>query len=244
MTRFVLVSQGRAGAQFILNNLDAHPDVMLGMDPFHTVPATRTAVDGHRWEVGTSATEFAFQHIWTGQKPVEGFKLFCFHCREDALSADIWDHLRTDRDVKFIFLNRRNLLMKHISELRAEASGVIHPVGPDYLQAQFGQQVAIQVTLPVLRRELFEHYAGFNRVAEIFAAHDCLYLSYEDLVINAEGCYAEILRFLGLASQALVDPFKPGTLTPETTKVINGPAVRRFMARSIWADYLDNCPLV
>ena len=93
---------------------------------------------------------------------------------------------------------------------------------------------------------LFAGPSGIGKriVAEIFAAHDCIYLSYEDLVVNSTGCYAEILKFLGLAPQELVEPFRPGTLTPETTKVVNAASVRRFLARSIWADYLDTCPLV
>lgn len=244
MTRFVLVSHGRAGTNFVMNNLGMHPDTRIFLEPFHEAAEIRQPALGKAWEPGTSSADFAYDRIWIGEKPVEGFKLFFNHAREDAVSADIWDRLRVDMDVKFIFLNRRNLLMKTLSDLRAVTTGVWHPTDPNYMQSQYGTQVEIQVALPALRRTLYEHYAGFHRVAEIFAAHDCIYLSYEDLVVNSTGCYAEILKFLGLAPQELVEPFRPGTLTPETTKVVNAASVRRFLARSIWADYLDTCPLV
>lgn len=244
MTRFVLISQGRTAATLLLNNFAAHPQITCHGNPFAVDPADRDVVEGQKWEPGSSSADFARQRLWAGKTQIEGFRLYPFQCREDDVSADLWDLLRGDGQVKFIFLNRRNLLMKHLSELRAAASGVRLPTGEDYLTRQYGNQIAFQVALPMLRRELFETYAGFNRLAEIFSRHDSLYLSYEDLEINAAGCMAEILKFLGAAPQALVEGFKPGTLTAQTTRVINPVGVRRFLTRSVWADYLDTCPLV
>ncbi len=244
MTRFVLFSHGRAGTNFVMNNLRAHPDVRAFMEPFHNEPGARAPVDGQRWETGQSSAAFARDVIWTGQKPVEGFKLFYFHARQDLVSADIWTALRADHDVKLIFVNRRNLLMKHLSDLRAQASGVWHPTTKDYKEKQYNQVVELQVDVTLLNRVMVDLYCGYHRVADIFAGHQALHLFYEDFAADGPGNFGRIQDFLGLERKISGDGFRADTLTPATTRIKNAPAVRNFLAKSVFADFLADCPLL
>lgn len=244
MTRFVLLSHGRSGTNFVMNNLRAHPDMRGFMEPFHAEPGARAMVDGKRWETGTSSAAFAREAIWTGEKPVEGFKLFYFHCRQDMVSADIWPALRADRDVKIVFVNRRNLLMKHLSDLRAQASGVWHPTAKNYLEKQYAEQVELQVDIALMNRVLTDLYCGYHRVAEMFAAHDCLHVMYEDFVADGMAAFQKIQAFLGLSNAVSGHGFREGTLTPATTRIKNAAQVRAFIAKSVFCDFLDDCPLL
>lgn len=227
-----------------MKNLLSHPDVRGFMEPFHNERGSRAPVAGNRWETGKSSSAFAYDEIWKGLKPVEGFKLFYFHCRQDLLSADIWERLREDKDVKVLFVNRKNLLMKHLSDLRAQASGVWHPTAKDYLEVQYGQQVDLQVDIGQLSRAMVDLYCGYHRVAEIFSDHLCLSLTYEDFAADSTKAFDQILSFLGLTPHAIGTGFKVGTLTPQTTHIKNAQAVRVSVAKSIFADFLADCPLL
>lgn len=244
MTRFVLFSHGRAGTNFVMNNLRTHPDVRAFMEPFHMSPGARAEVDGSVWETGTSSAKFIHDKIWTGQKPCEGFKLFYFHCREDLVSADVWPMLQEDRDVKIIFVNRRNLLMKHLSDLRAQASGVWHPRGKDYLQKQYAEVVELQVDIRHLDRALHAHYCGYHRMSDVFAQHDNQHLFYEDFVADGVSTFQRMQAFLGLPPVVSGEGFREGTLTPATTRITNAEEVRAYLRKSIFADFIEGCPLL
>ncbi len=244
--RFVVFSHGRAGTNFLMHNLMAHPDTRIHMEPFNEAEG-RSAVDGVKWQKGESSADFAYTHAFRdvdNAKRAAGFKLFYFHCRQDPVSADIWQALLEDREVRMIYLNRRNLLNKCLSALRAEKSGVWHPKGGDYLKSAYGEIVDIEVNIPWLMRAMTNLYCGYHRVAETFKAHRNIHFHFEDLELQNERMLSDVYRFLDLDPQPVAHPFRSGTLTRETTRIVNESEVRDAISSSVFSDYLNTCPLL
>ena len=243
-TKFVVFSHGRAGTNFLMNNLAAHPDTNVYMEPFHAVESERAVVNGRKWKTGESSSHFAYHEIFSNGSRVSGFKLFYFHCREDIVSSDIWGALKNDLNLKVIFLNRRNLLMKYLSDMRAKKSGVWHPTRGDFSESQYGNVVDITVDIGELMRVMSDLYCGYHRVSELFSKHQCFHMFFEDMVDSSEGLFEETLDFLDLDSSEIVDTFKSGTLTEKTTRVTNGARVKEVVGSSIFADFLKTCPIL
>lgn len=165
--------------------------------------------EGIKWRAGESSKEFVCTNIFrnsTGLKKAVGFKLFYFHARQDPISADVWDYLSQDRDVRVIFLNRRNLLNKYLSDLRAQKSGVWHPLSDDYLQSAYRNVIDIEVPVRSLMRAMTDLYCGYHRMAEVFREHKNIHLYFEDLEAQGDQALLDVYRFLDLEPQPVVDP--------------------------------------
>lgn len=247
-TKFVVFSHGRAGTNFLMNNLRSHPQVSLFMEPFHLNETERSEVNGEIWQTGQSSREFAYNKIFNAEDEyfgsVRGFKLFYFHCRQDPVSGDIWEALRQDRDVRLIFLNRKNLLNKHLSDLRAQATGVWHPRSEKYLSKDYGEIVEVDVDVNRMFRVLTDLYCGYHRVSEDFSNHKSMHIFYEDLEEGSEKILGEVYEFLGLRGLPVVDPFRPGTLSRSTLRMKNKEQVLSALRPSIFHNYIATCPVL
>lgn len=246
-TRFVVFSHGRAGTNFLMNNLAAHPDIRIHMEPFHLETSARSEVDCRTWQAGESSADFAYTHLFQdpdNTKRAAGFKLFYFHCRQDPVSADIWQALLEDKDLRVVFLNRKNLLNKCLSDLRAQKSGIWHPKHGDYLKTAYREVVDIEVHIPRLMRAMTDLYCGYHRVAETFREHLNMHFYFEDLEEKGDQMLSDVYRLLDLAPRPATDPFRPGTLTKETARIVNEAEVRNAVSVSVFSDYLNTCPLL
>lgn len=115
-----------------------------------------------------------------------GRKLFFFHCRENTRSADIWDHVKGRKDIKLIFLNRRNLLDRHFSDLRAQKSGVWHPKNKSDWSDEYAEAVEVKVDIPGMMNQLNSLYATLHTIRRDFKDHDVLSITYENLAPRSE----------------------------------------------------------
>ena len=245
--KFVLFSHGRAGTTFLMNNLSAHPQVRNCMEPFHNTPANRAKAGGGTWQTGSSSKAFAYGRIFrphAASAAAVGFKLFYFHCRQDPVSADLWDALLQDTSVHLIFLNRRNLLNKHLSDLRAQASGVWHPNDAAYLSTDYKQVTELSVDTRKLMPVMSNLYCGYHITRERFRHHPSRHYFFEDLEQNSTEILQEVYGFLGLEPRSIASPFRSGTLSRQTTRILNEAEVRDQMTASIFSEYIETCPLL
>lgn len=245
--RFVVFSHGRAGTNFLMNNLSSHASTMVAMEPFHNDLDKRYKVNGEVWKDSESSADFAYNVIYNCDSldvQAVGFKLFYFHCRQNHMSASIWKRLQEDTDVHVIFLNRWNLLNKYLSDLRAMKSGIWHPTKKDYMDNQYKNVVDVHVDVPKLMRAMSELYCGYHRTAETFKNHPTRHYLFEDLADKSDEILTDAYTFLGLSRAETSSSFKAGTLSPKTTNVINADEVRDAVYRSVFSDYLDTCPIL
>ena len=246
MRRFLILSHGRAGTNFLGNNLQAHPHIATFLEPFHNDESERVEVRGKKWTAGQSAYDFLQDHVYESvdDKRAAGCKLFFFHCRQDAQSADIWRRAREDRDIKIIFLNRRNLINRVISDLRAERSGVWHPKSEDYLSSQYAGQIALTINPAMMLNRLKDLYCGEHLVREAFAEHPSISAAFEDLATKGEAFLGEVCAFLGVPEGPVVSPFRAGTLSSQTTVITNADELRASLSLTPFETYIDGCPLL
>lgn len=244
---YVILSHGRAGTNFCSQNMQDHPEIAAFMEPFNGVPANRTKLAGEIWDGTSSAMDFARRQCFDNpelQDKARGFKLFYFHCRENRVTSDIWRALRQDKSVKIIFLNRRNFLNKFLSDQRAKASGVWHPNRKDYLSSQYAEVVDLQVDIPACLNMMQYLYASYNLIRREFAQHDHIEWFYEDLKGRGDAFMADICRLLNVAPHPVKVPFRAGTLSPATTRILNRDRVLEVIGSSIFADQIADCPLL
>ncbi|WP_299610138.1 hypothetical protein [uncultured Tateyamaria sp.] len=224
-----------------MNNLAAAPKTRIRFEPFHISEEKRAQIDGKRWKTGTSSAQFLNDHIFSTEGDVDtvGSKLFFFHCREDARSADIWQHLKDRKDIKVVFLNRRNLLDRHFSDLRAQKSGIWHPkTGSDW-SADYAEAVEIKVNIPRMMNQLNSLYATLHNVKRDFKDHDVLNVTYENLAPRSEIILSKVKAFLSIEDTGMQSPFRSGTLTSETLRILNKKEIVDRLRASVFSRYLD-----
>lgn len=246
-TKFVVFSHGRAGTNFLINNIKQHPRLAVFHEPFHNNEKDRTLVNGKKWIEGTSSADFAYNNIYNSvnaEKSSAGFKLFYFHCRQNILSSDIWTRLANDKSVKIIFLNRRNLLNKHLSDLRAHASGVWHPNKCNYLEEQYSEVVSIQVSVNQCLRVMADIFSGYTIIKDKFRNHQFIEFFFEDLENKSEEFLDNVYNFLNVVPVEMKIPFRAKTLSRATTMISNEEEVRSVIGSSFFSDFINDCPLL
>ena len=246
-TKYIVLSHGRAGTNYLNQNFRQHPEISAYNEPFHDTPAKRAAINDSKWDTTQSASQFAFDTMYNVADPAVkavGFKLFYFQCRQNKVAADIWDTVVNDTTIKPIFVNKRNLLNRYFSELRAKASGVWHPKNSDYKTSQYGEVVDLEINIPHMMRLLARLYSSYNIIRAQFTDRPVLELFYEELGIDSEVKINQAYEFLGVEQIGQKSKFRTGTLSRETIRLINEDEVREAIENSIFRGYVETCPLL
>jgi hypothetical protein len=244
---YVILSHGRAGTNYCAHNMQDHPEIAAFLEPFNGIAENRTPLAGEVWDGTSSAIEFARRQVFDNpalQDKARGFKLFYFHCRQNRVTSDIWRALRQDKSIKIIFLNRRNFLNKYLSDQRAQASGVWHPNRKDYLTSQYADVVDLRVDIPACLNMMNYLYTSYNLIRQEFDGHDHIEWFYEDLAGQGDAFMADIYRLLEVAPLPAKVPFRAGTLSRATTRIVNHDRVLEVIGSSIFADQIAECPLL
>ena len=246
-TKYIVLSHGRAGTNYLNQNFRQHPQIAAYNEPFHDTPAKRAPVSGRKWKTAESATKFAWETMYNDPDPrvtAVGFKLFFFQCRQNRKAADIWNTVLNDTSIRPIFVNKRNLLNRYFSELRAKASGVWHPTSNDYKNTQYGEIVELEVKIPKMLQHLSRLYSSYNIVRSQFADRPVLEFFYEDLGTDSESKINQAYEFLGVEQIGQESDFRTGTLSRETTRLVNEDEVREAIETSFFHEYAATCPLL
>lgn len=220
-SRYIVLSHGRTASTFFIRALDAHPDIVSLGELMHPKPSMRSAAGGVLWQDGADTADFIREHVFPLAEPGQsaGFKLFYFHARTDATERRIWDLIAADTTLPLILLHRKNLFAAYVSETRARASGIWHPVdGAGYDRPQ---------TLTI------NTYAALSYIARVRSMQEeglalaqvpgrpWVALDYEDIAKDAAACTARVIGFLGHTPVALPDTFSPGSANAQLTQIQN-----------------------
>lgn len=242
--KFILISGGRSGTTFLMRALAEDKRLRsFEREPFHANYNERALVDGEKWIEGTSSADFVYNRIFKSDDTdirAVGFKLFFFHCRQDILSADLWRVIKSDKDIKIIFLTRKSLLERHFSEIFAEQTGVWHP---DQNSRNYGDdRSAVYVDLDIGRmmKSLYEHFTYLTRLQEEFRQHDVLNFFYED--IYAKGSSYFIQKIYSHLDLPVFNPTTPFFYEPFSSKkmiIVNEKNIRIELEKSIFAYLLE-----
>ena len=234
--RFVVISQQRSGSTYLVEALDAHPDLGCVDEIF----AERSGTDTGDWSAVDAKWEDTFSRQcprgWWAPRAV-GFK-WMTNQGHDELHARVLAKAKAT-GTRVIFLFRRNELRREVSaavnlEVGGEARGLAHPATDAAAQLVRARRVKLRAGAELVN-ELARKYEERARVAAYYAASDSLFVDYEDLLGDgANASLARIHAFLGVAH---VEP--PASRLrvlhqdrPILAAVENAAAVRETMAQA------------
>ena len=234
--RFVVISQQRSGSTYLVEALDAHPDLGCVDEIF----AERSGTDTGDWSAVDAKWEDTFSRQcprgWWAPRAV-GFK-WMTNQGHDELHARVLAKAKAT-GTRVIFLFRRNELRREVSaavnlEVGGEARGLAHPATDAAAQLVRARRVKLRAGAELVN-ELARKYEERARVAAYYAASDSLFVDYEDLLGDgADASLARIHAFLGVAH---VEP--PASRLrvlhqdrPILAAVENAAAVRETMAQA------------
>ena len=199
--RFVVISQQRSGSTYLVEALDAHPDLGCVDEIF----AERSGTDTGDWSAVDTKWEDTFSRQcprgWWAPRAV-GFK-WMTNQGHDELHARVLAKAKAT-GTRVIFLFRRNELRREVSaavnrEVGGEAAGLAHPATDSAAQLVRARRVKLRAGAALVN-ELARKYEERARVAAYYAASDSLFVDYEDLLGDgADASLARIHAFLGVA---------------------------------------------
>jgi len=216
ITRFLLISAARSGSTMIRATLAEHPEVHMhgevtGEKRVRNVlrtylPEAIKALSPEEFfwtmllERSRDTRQFIQKTIFVagGKKKAVGFKLIL----EQAFSmhfADAFLWLADQRDIKIIWLERRNHLARYASRLlhklkegRGEGRSLVG--AKDELPAQ----LTTEVDPDEFQQDIRNQEAAMKIVRERFDGHPCLEIVYEDVVKDPNAGYKSIFSFLNV----------------------------------------------
>ena len=226
--KFIVLSHGRTGSTYLVEELDRHPSIRMFSEIFHETRDQRPDVNGKIWHDGMDSWDFVQDNVYS-RRPhgalTTGFKLFYFHvCGADN---QIWNELQNDRSISPILLHRKNIFASFVSEERARNTNVWHPTGKDG-----AYEVSVGITLDVGKarefhdRTMAEQQFGKKLVAD----REHFFMTYEDLLEDAPGILGLLLDYLGLSSDGWEPaPFHRGSADKYRTQIANIDEVSDFL---------------
>ena len=257
-TRFVIISHLRSGTHLLRTLLESHPGIVCQTEVFNSdnpnLPyPLSTPVD-------TVLNDWVFRDF-PPETECAGFVLQAYHpgglkafpgIRENALWSEIWTRLQHMPDLKVIHLRRRNGLRRHLSHLMARRTGTWHHWDPEQVnEVTHLEKPVLQkpdaATRPRLRLDAerlrldFEEVDQLHRrVTTLFGGGMYFPLVYEELAADPERWGAELLRFLGLAPQALKSAVSKLEKRPLRDSIENFDELKRAFSGTPWQGYFED----
>ena len=211
MEKFIIVSQARTGSTMLTSALSHHQEILMhgevfGMDNAHLnfygidYKHNPPLVDILRSIRNKDPVKFFYDFVLqAGNRKAVGLKF-----KFEELSQPIWEPLveviKDDVNIKIIFLKRRNLWERYLSEYVAvNVTKIFNTQDPNY-----GRDT-IEIEIPPLKVEkAFRRSRRWERLYyKMFKSHPHIRLTYEGLINNLEGRMQEVQNFLGVQSENL-----------------------------------------
>jgi len=210
ITRFVLISPARSGSTMIRATLAGHPQVhmhgeVMGQRRVQTMlrgylPKAIKALSPEEFERtmlferSRDMRQFIQETIFVAgeKKKAVGFKLIL----DQAFSmhfADAFLWLAGQKDLKIIWLERRNHLARY-------ASSLLHKKGRVLVWAkdELPAQLTTEVDPDEFQQDIRNQEAAMKIMRERFDGHPCLEIVYEDVVKDPNAGYKNIFSFLNV----------------------------------------------
>ena len=211
--KFIILSYGRTGSNYLVHSLNMHKRVSCFMEIFNLNNDKRGVVFGHNYEKGQDAISYANKNIWgnSNLSSIRGFKVFYFHCND---RADFWDLIRNDSSIHVIHLTRENLFLRYLSEKRAEKINVWHPINEKY----HDQNVLIKIDTKHLVDAIcrLEEREKFFRLA---LERPIIEIKYEGLANGTD--LKLVFDFLGIKDHPTFKPFTKSAVNSNKVHIEN-----------------------
>ena len=240
--RFIILGYGRTGSTTFRNLLSQHPEVQAYGEVFRKArgrpPPT---ANGQCFVPGMDPVAFLNEAVFASPnefgKRCIGFKLFYHHGRDDPKSYRLWPHLLESRDLRIIFLTRRNLFDSYVSVARARRSGQFGFAKQGAPSA--AHKASFKVDIADCLRYMRTVSVAMARLQGLFGGHQTLQIDHETLFSAPQETFGRVFRFLGEEPIAVKVKDKKLNRVPHKEGITNYAEVVRFFQRSLFEDFFD-----
>jgi LPS sulfotransferase NodH len=223
--KFVIVTSGRYGSNFLVSLLDSHENIEASGELFRYLDGDSSL---KRWN-----EIFGFKNRNT---QIAGFKLFYFH-PFDENDAEVWNILQSDKEIKIIHLVRENKIRVYVSLMVAtktgewkRKSGKSNDINDKRIEIDFEDFINW-----IEEKEQFE-FDTRNR----FKNHPFIEISYENLVGNRESVFEDLLSFLNVSKMKLHSPLKKQNKETLEDLILNYQEFKENILQTKYAKYLQD----
>lgn len=205
MIPFVIIADMRTGSTLLHSSLDAHPEVRCLGELLHTSvlpdnvpPGIDPRLRGEMCGRDLVARAFDVKAV-----KAAGFRAMIFlPSEEQARWQDAWNALAANKDLRVIYLTRRDQLAQYASLLVARQTGAYHPSADDPV-LQPNARPRIHVDAAEFRRWRRERDELFDVRRARLEGKPSLEIDYERLTNDWDGTIGAAQEFLGVARIAL-----------------------------------------
>lgn len=235
--KYIIFSPGRAGSTLVTSWLSEHPEVVSGAEILGDAAlARRCMLEPLQQGEGAAKEALLRRYLrnWPwGRRPAgikaAGFKLIYsqFTAQRETINAV----LEREGEVKFIVVERRNLLERIISARRIAHSGI------ENVKADAARPEERPLRLdPNECRETFMKMEGARVFAwQVVRNRPHIWLDYEDIVADKAAAAHRICDFLGVQRLELPDGTRKLARQTPAEGVTNYEELRQFFGGTQWA---------
>lgn len=207
MQKFLIIGNTRTGTTLLQSLLGSHPNAISGGELFHP---HKIAKDDMAWPVPEIKEDQHFIRSRKGDARRFIEALFARSAR-DGIAAmgfkalyyqldkrrDLRELVCGDAEWKVIHVKRRNLLRRHLSAVRAKATG-IYNVSADRAVPDQAKTGPLQIDLWACLQDIAKAEHDEARMDALFAANPRRDIVYEELAADPLGHGRATAEFLGL----------------------------------------------
>lgn len=216
----------------LCRTLNKHPELIVGEEILHKdhekMLAWRKQAAQNKKEINYLSKEFieiAFQKI-------NGFKIMLTQIKNDS---EIWEYLKSIKDLKIIFLYRKNFLDAFFSLKAALQTNVWQKEeckNKEYLLKPF--YININEMLQVFKKTENE----LNYYKKFFKDHKKIEITYESLTNNWDEEFLKIQKFLSVAEHK-INPQLEKLNYNYKVFIKNLKEVKNFLSNTKYKNFLD-----
>lgn len=244
--RYIITCPARTGSSTLVNYLMSHPDIcshaevfgpqtveLYGLIPSFNPPIMDWLIEYRTRDPIRFLHDFVFD---AGTRQSVGCK---FKFEEQSLPQykKLVDHIRRDTAIKIIFLTRKNLLKRYVSQYLAVH---VHKRFNVHKGHPLPPAATIRLSPSECETEFEYTTERQKRFRAFFGNHPILEVTYEDLVDHKEQTLAAIQDFLGVERRELTTRIVKIQQQPMSEVIENYDELKAYFAGTEYAVFFDN----
>jgi len=225
--RFMILSSPRCGTHMLRTALNNHSHIVCQSEMFNP-----DFIISENYSNSCTDDEILKDYIFKPYAEDVQAVGFILH-RSRARLGDrplLWDKLQADHNLKIIFLERENLLRRHLSHEVMRAKLNNRDLTQTFDAAELEQE------FEALTTELATYIGRFS-------SHSILRITYEALCDDFEETIGKVQNYLGVERQQVEPATNKNEVRPLSTAITNYASLEDYFSTSRWASFFRETPV-
>ncbi len=242
-TKFIIISRGRSGTNFLRGMLNSHHQIVSFGEIFRKFGNIGWTLTGYHTNkhqnalIQTNPIRFIEKYIFR-KTPIRtkaiGFKIFYYHAQNSEWKC-VWKHLQTMKNLHVIHLTRKNRLATYLSTYTALKTDVWSVKSNNKVTTHEPVRVEYEDCL-----EFFEKTEALENHANLFFKNSkTIEVAYEELSANPDEEMTRILNFLGIDQEDVKPDSYKQNVKPLADGIENYAELKAKFAGTPWYKYFE-----